>query len=400
MELAMFTEKTESTDYPEPFSSTLERAREVRATDIHLDPVEDCWKLSHRINGIIHDAQQLSDAEGTRLLNQIKVAARFGTDRCFHPMENRISHDHSGVRIGLRVTLVPTLGKEAVHIRFLLPPANIFQAENLGTNIKDLETIQEVIRQSEGLILVAGPTGAGKTMTMYSLASMLENRSQIAVSVEDPIEFDLPFIRQVEVDEDHGLTMANGLKTILRMDPDLILVGEIRDHASAQTALRAAASGHFVISTIHAVDALAAIEVLQDSFQVPNHLLGGTLRMIITQTLIRRLCENCKVPRKLSESEQNIFRDHDLAVPETTYQPGSCSNCNNSGYENRTGIFQVAAFDRNLCDAISKNETIPQLRKRFQNLCSDSPHLAILRKVAAGETTIQEYHQLPPEKVN
>ncbi len=378
----------------EPLHTVLTRAAERRATDIHLDPIDEAYRLCFRIDGSIQQDRNLDQEEGLRLVNQLKIMARFGTDRSFTPQESRATFKLKDKKLGLRVTLAPTLGREAIHIRFLHPPEEIAHASKLGMSENDVEKINKIMKHPEGLVLIVGPTGAGKTMTMYSLVSMLDLEPQVAVSVEDPVEFDLPYIRQLEVDEGHGLTMAQGLSTVLRMDPDLILVGEIRDEVSANIALRAAASGRFVFTTIHARDAATAIEILRN-FGAPDHLLANTLRLVVTQDLVRKLCQDCRKERTLTSDEQTIFRAHEVKPPQKAHYSEGCETCSNTGRFGRTGVFQVGVMEPELRTAITSGKHYEMLTEISRLKWGESPVLDALEKTREGVISMEDVHALP-----
>jgi type II secretory ATPase GspE/PulE/Tfp pilus assembly ATPase PilB-like protein len=259
----------------------------------------------------------------------------------------------------------------------------------LGLSETALSLIRETLKRSEGLILISGPTGAGKTMTLYSLASFLDLHSLIAVSVEDPVEFDLRYVRQIQADPEHRLSMPEALKTVLRMDPDIILIGEIRDAQSAIAAVRAAASGRFVLATLHATDVALAVEACQ-YFSVPRHLLGSALRLVTSQALVRRVCGECADRRRPSDEEREMFQAEGVEVPACVPRARGCEKCHDFGYSGRTGVFEVVALDHDMTSAISRSHGMDALRKMIARKNAVSLRQDALSKVAAGITTIEE----------
>ncbi len=380
----------ETEGLPALVTHLLQEALRVNTTDIHIDPVgTDLYRICYRVDGRIHPQKEIPYEEGRHLVNQIKVAAGFTPDHSFTALENRISLGQDDAQHELRVTIVPTTKREAAHLRVLSPPAEVLRPTALGLSRAGLERIQKTLKHLEGLILLTGPTGAGKTMTLYSLASFLDLSSMIAVSVEDPVEFDLRYVRQIRADAEHGFTMPQALKTVLRTDPDIILVGEIRDAESALTAVRAAAAGRFVLATMHAADMPLAVEACQ-YFSVPPHLLGSTLRMVVSQNLLRRVCPACVETRPLSEQEQDMFTAAGMEVPAHVPAVHGCEQCHNFGYNRRTGVFQVTEIDREMAAAITKTESAAALRQKFATRKLPSLRQDALAKVAAGITTIEE----------
>jgi general secretion pathway protein E len=377
-------------ELPALVSALLSEALAVNATDIHVDPVGiNAYRVCFRVDGVIHPKPEMSREDGRHLVNQIKVAAQFTPDRAFAPLESRIALGDGAQRHEVRVTILPTTKREAAHLRILAPPAEVLRPAELGLSEAALTIIRQTFRRPEGLILIAGPTGAGKTMTLYSLASFLDLQSMIAVSVEDPVEFDLGYVRQAQADPEHGLSMPDALKTILRMDPDIILIGEVRDAQSAIAAVRAGASGRFVLATLHATDPAVAVEACQ-YFSVPRHLLGSALRLVVSQALVRRVCDECAGRRKPSDEEQEMFSAEGLPVPAHVRTARGCETCHDFGYSGRTGVFQVVALDREMAAAVSKAHSAERLREMIAE--SDTPSLRqdALAKVAAGITTIEE----------
>ncbi|MHC4517757.1 MAG: GspE/PulE family protein [Planctomycetota bacterium] len=379
--------------YPDPLNTFLWNAIMDRATDVHLHCVDKGVRVLHRVDGTVHPKLLLSPAEGKKLLNQLKSAACLNITRTFAPLEGQINWADEDKTWEIRVTLTPVRDRESAHLRLLSVPSGQWDISNLGFSRSDQEKATTAIRSLSGLVLVTGPTGSGKTTSMYSLASLMDLRTTTAYSVEDPVEFRLPYAQQIEVDEQHGLTMHLGLRTILRMDPDLILIGEIRDRDSAMVAARAALSGRLVLATIHAHDAVGAVDALH-YLGVPYHIIGSSLRMVIAQNLVRQLCGECAQPRELDETERDLFAQSSLETPENLLHPGSCAECNWYGYKGRTGTFEVAAIDDELGALISagthQRELVDCLRsKGVHSMVQDA-----LDKAARGITSMEELFRI------
>lgn len=382
-------QKNITTRFPEPLNTVFINAIVEAASDIHLDTLSGGVFVRYRVDGIIHEKQFLSREMGQRLLNQVKVAANFKIERAFSPLESQIEMHVEGVKRDLRVTLIPTGDDLAVHMRFLSAPFKELDVGSLGFDDEDQDKIATVLRSPHGLILVSGRTGAGKTTTLYSLVSMLDLRSSVAVSIEDPVEFNLPGLRQLEVGEHRGLTMSQGLRIFLRMDPDVILVGEIRDRESAVATAQAALAGRLVIATIHAKDAASTIEALIH-LSVPRYILGNMLSMIIGQNLARKLCSSCATPRPLKPIEQEVFLKEGLEAPEKVWRPVGCQQCNSYGYFGLIGIFETVMVDETVGEIISTGESMSNLRKQFRATGNKSALADGLLKVAQGKTSMEE----------
>ncbi|MEN6578396.1 MAG: ATPase, T2SS/T4P/T4SS family [Phycisphaerales bacterium] len=375
--------------YPDPLRTCIWNAIVEKATDVHLHCVAEGLRVLHRVDGIIHPKMLLSSTEGRTLLNQLKSASGLNFMRSFMPTEGQLVWPDGEMRWEIRVTLTPVRDRESAHLRLLSVPRNQWDISNIGFLPVDQEKVTAAVGSMNGLILVTGATGSGKTTTMYTLASLMDLQTTTTYSIEDPVEFRLPYVQQIEVDEQHGLTMYEGLRTILRMDPDLILVGEIRDADSAMVAARAALSGRLVLATIHAQDAAGAIDALH-YLGVPYHVIGSSLRLIIAQNLIRRLCPDCAVPRKATDEDRDLFTQFSLETPDDLMQAFGCPECHSYGYKGRTGVFEVACVDDEVATFIRSGshhrEITDCLRKKgTRSMAQDG-----LEKAALGVTSVEE----------
>jgi type II secretory ATPase GspE/PulE/Tfp pilus assembly ATPase PilB-like protein len=259
----------------------------------------------------------------------------------------------------------------------------------LGLSAANLAAVQDMLRQSEGIILVTGPTNAGKSTTVYSMLEAIGKGDRHIVSIEDPVEFPVSFVRQMSVDEPHGVTMTLGLRTLLRMDPDVIFVGEVRDKEAAETAMRAASSGRYVLTTLHTRDVASTITALRD-LQVDNRSLAGNLTGIINQRLIRRLCLHCAQPAPVDESPRRAFEEHGLQPPAEMKAAKGCDLCRGSGYHGRTGVFETVVMTDASRALIASGATEAELRDTVR--AAGTPSLAsdALSKVVDGTTSYHE----------
>ena len=396
------TENAESESFTEEETSALEEneeeelldqlmrtAWEKGATDIHLDPVPDGLLIRFRVDGGIRPFETLAWDEAKKLLIQIRVRTELDFGRVFTPMEGQFTWTSEDAAKDIRVTLIPIGTTESVHLRILTPPEALTDITQLGFGDRDLEIVRRNLSRPQGLVIVAGPTGAGKSTSLYSLASTFDLAGIIAVSIEDPVEFAIPHIRQLEVDDRHDLTMYEGLRVLLRMDPDLLMVAEIRDSKSAVTSARAAAAARFVLATLHSRDAAAAVEAFH-YLSVPYSILGGSLRVIIAQNLIRKLCTECRRSRNLDEEEKKLFEFIQMTPPETVYEAGGCEVCDQYGYRGRTGIFEVVEIDEDLGREIAEGRSQLELRRLFRERGFQTMIEDGLAKVANGITSLEE----------
>jgi general secretion pathway protein E len=293
----------------------------------------------------------------------------------------------------MRVTIAPIGDREAIHVRFLSSTRNLRDLAEIGMGPADLETVQKIIEASYGMILVTGGTGSGKTTTLYSLAHMLKERKQIVTSIEDPVEFRLPHVRQLEVKQKHGFSMYDGLRVILRMDPDVIMIGEIRDQQSATTAARAGLSGQLVMATMHARHPAMAINALSN-MEVPRYVIGGALRLVIQQNLVLRVCPTCAREVELTAEVRELFEAHELPLPETVREAVGCPECRDYGHKGRIAVFELTPIDRALGQDIAAGLAARELSAQFREARCRSMIQDVLSKVADGVVTFDTAKRL------
>ncbi len=378
------TQATTLVDIAEPLAGLLNRIITDRASDLHIDPVYEGVTIRFRINGIIRTAPTMPLELGERLLNQIKVAANLKLDGNMVPQEGLILLRDGGKSHDLRVTTAPILNREAAHLRFISADWRIDSLNQLGLSEHQLESISRERDAGSGLTLIAGSTGCGKTTTLYALVNAFDLTHKIGTSIEDPIEFRLDGLRQIEVNEEHGMTMSEGLRTLLRMDPDVIVVGEIRDEESAVIASRAALSGRMVMATIHAPDAAGAVLALENQ-GVPPYILGGALRLVIVQDLVPQLCPGCRKEIPISPELRSLYEEHEMESPEVEFQRNGCEACNGYGISGRIGVFQVATVDKAMGYEIGCGVSQHNLGVMFAKAGSKSLVHDALEKAALGK---------------
>jgi type II secretory ATPase GspE/PulE/Tfp pilus assembly ATPase PilB-like protein len=378
----------------DPFNSIIWNAVYENATDIHINNVEDGMLVLYRVDGLNHIKQHISEAEGKKLINQIKTASGLNAMKSFVPQEAQLKWPDDLLQRDIRVTIVPSgRDTESAHLRILSFPQETCGISNLGFSEQDIKVISSTINSMGGLVLISGVSGSGKTTTMYSFASLMDLRNNIAFSIEDPIEFNLPFAQQLEVDEKHNFTMYEGLQTILRMDPDLVMVGEIRDRDSAIVASRAALSGRMVLATIHATDAAGTIDALH-YLGVPYYIIGGSLKLIVSQNLLRKLCPSCAVERPITNEEKELFAKCELNPPEKLFNAAGCNKCGQYGYHGLTAIFEMVRINPENSRLIAEGIHQKQLRDYFRKNGIKSMLVDGLKKVAQGTTSIEELYRV------
>ncbi|MBW4518427.1 MAG: GspE/PulE family protein [Scytolyngbya sp. HA4215-MV1] len=371
-----------------------------RASDIHLEPTPTGLRVRYRIDGILRDITTLPLEVSRRAIVALKVMADMDISESRRPQDARLGEKYaSGQEIDLgldmRVSTLPCVGGEKAVIR-LLPRQNPFSSMNeLGFTAKTLATYQGWLQQPQGMIIFTGPTGSGKTSTLYTSLQAVATEHVNVVTVEDPVEYILPRITQTQVHEPAGMTFAAGLRAILRQDPDIIMVGEIRDHETAETGIRAALTGHLVLTTLHTNDAVSAIPRLKDIGPDPG-LVSDALLGIVAQRLVRRICPQCAEPYTPTEADLKVLGiDWEEAHPEKWRQGRGCSRCFNSGYLGREAIIELLNVDDTIRQLIYEG-TMPQLHRYLGETEFESFRLAAINKVTQGITTLKEVMRVLP----
>jgi len=365
----------------------VEQAIASRASDIHLEPNPEGLIVRYRIDGILEEATRLSPAVRGPLTARFKVMARLDIAERRVPQDGRISVVSCNRTIDGRVSTLPTQYGEKVVIRLLDPKSSLVDLDRLGFEPWELQHVQECLQQSEGIILTTGPTGSGKSTTLYSMLRAIQSPEVNIITVENPIEYRLAGITQTEVNERQGLTFAGVLRSILRQDPDVILVGEIRDQETAEIALQAAQTGHLVLSTLHTNDAVGVVTRLVN-LGMERELIASSLLLVIAQRLVRSICPNCREP-----APAEAWRDLPLRalLGDTPLVRGvGCSNCRKTGYRGRLGIYEVF---RNTVEAkrlIKNGSSEVEIRDLMRQQGGRALMQVALAKVRAGQTTLDE----------
>lgn len=373
-----------------PALDLLERAIASRATDIHIDPAgENRFVVRFRVDGKLATYCALDGGVGNHLLNQFVTLAKLDLAEPFRPREGRLQLPMAMRDIEVRATTTPVTGGEALALRIFSRDGITLSLDRLGLSPAGFETMQHILHGREGLVLITGPTGSGKTTTVYSMLEALKGKECNIVSIEDPVEFSLPFVRQISVDEKHDLTLTSGLRTLLRMDPDIIFVGEIRDPEAANIALRAASSGRFVFSSLHTRDVASTITVLRD-LGPSDYSLASNLVGIVNQRLVRRLCLKCRKATAPSDQCAETLSEYGIAAPNEVYEPVGCPACRNTGFAGRCGVFEILACEGELSAAIGEGKPEAELRRLIRGSGNPSLTQDALAKVGEGITSFQE----------
>ncbi len=337
----------------------LEQAIRSGASDIHLEPFEDACKVRLRIDGVLNELPAPSRAQFIKIISRFKILAKMDIAEKRVPQDGAIALKSGDKRIDLRVNTVPTVFGEKMVMRLLDKGAIPLQLTGLGLDERQSTDLIESIHSPHGLMLVTGPTGSGKSTTLYACLNILNEPKTNICTVEDPVEYKFKGINQVQVKSQVGLTFASALRAFLRQDPDVIMVGEVRDQETAQICLRAALTGHFVLSTIHTNDSLSAVNRLVD-MGIEPFLLASTLRVLEAQRLVRRLCKVCKVPYSCDPETAHRYA---LEPGQPLFRPKGCDACRGTGYRGRVGIFEVIRITPTLASLIQTRASLPKLRE-------------------------------------
>lgn len=334
---------------PLPSGNTLEAhallddAQRARASDIHLDPERQGYRIRLRIDGRIVEALHVEPTQGARLVNQFKVLAKLNPVPSLATAEGSFNWFHAespGEERSLRVTAVHCVAGEKLAIRFLAPPQAYEDTAGLGIGEEGALGIRRWMDATGSMLLVAGPTGAGKTTTLYTLLGQLRLSDSHVVTLENPVEYGIEGINQIQVDPDHGLDFASGTRSLLRLDPDYVLIGEIRDRESAFAALNVTSSGRSLMGTLHSRDAVGVVTSMRQ-MGLGDSDISANLGLVIAQRLVRRLCPHCREQVSPERREREWLAAIGLAVPELTWSASGCSHCDGLGYRGRIGVFEI-----------------------------------------------------------
>lgn len=368
-------------------------AHTLRASDIHLNPKTDAVKIRFRIDGILQDVLDLPRETLSELIGRIKILANLRLDEHQSCQDGRFRIMTAGEQtVDVRVAVSPSYFGECAVLRLLSDKAEQFTLENLGFGKENQQKILNAIRKPYGMILATGPTGSGKTTTLYTILKMLNKPESAIITIEDPIEYAIENIKQIQVNSRTQLNFANGLRSVLRQDPDIIMVGEIRDEETANLAVNTALTGHLLLSTLHTNDSATTLPRLLD-MKIEPFLAASTVNVAIGQRLVRKICVKCKKARKLTSVELKslssviskvIFKNN------TVYNGEGCVECNNTGYNGRIGIHEVLLVDSDIREGILRKDSADNIKKiavrnGMETMIEDG-----LDKVSAGVTSIEE----------
>ena len=377
---------TEETSIIKLVNLIIMQAVKDRASDIHIEPEEDKVRIRYRIDGILHEVQNIPKHLQSALASRIKVMAEMDIAEMRKPQDGRIQLKMESKNLDLRVSSFPTIQGENLVLRILDKSSVLLGLAELGFSDKDLKNFDKVIRQPNGIILVTGPTGSGKTTTLYAALSTINSMEKNIITIEDPVEYEIPLIRQTQVNPKAGLTFANGLRSILRQDPDIVMVGEIRDKETAEIAIRASLTGHLVFSTLHTNDAASALTRLLN-MGIEPFLVSSSVVAILAQRLVRVICPKCK--EKYIPS-QEVLKDLKLTPKVGFYRGKGCMKCKNTGFVGRIGIYELLVINEEIKNMITAKKSANDIKKMAISLGMSTLFDDGLGKLKSGTTTVEE----------
>ena len=383
----------ETDEYSQPVvrlvNALLADAVKRGASDIHFEPEEGFLRFRYRIDGVLRQIRSLHKNYWSAIAVRLKVMADMDIAEIRSPQDGRISLSLSGRHVDFRVSTLPTVHGENIVLRVLDRQKGIVSLEQLDLKEESLNALKLMVARPQGIILVTGPTGSGKTTTLYSVLNYLNTESVNIMTLEDPVEYPTTMIRQASVQDSGRLDFANGIRSIMRQDPDIILVGEIRDEDTANMAFRAAMTGHQVFSTLHTNSALGAIPRLLD-IGIKSNIMAGNIIGILAQRLVRKLCKYCKEPYNLQDFEKNLLGLKSTDREQVIYRAKGCKHCENSGFRGRIALMEVLRFDEDMDEQVARGGTQGDLlrlavSKGFRPLADVGS-----KRVLEGVTSLEE----------
>ncbi len=366
--------------------SILLDAVNMKASDIHIEPFEHEIRVRVRVDGDLKTLLTLPKNVHGGIVTRIKIMADLNIAETKRPQDGRVRINLDGIQINMRISFIPAVYGEKTVIRLLNKDAGVMDKSEIGLSEFNMKQVEKMLKISEGIILLTGPTGSGKTTTLYALLKDFNTINRNIITLEDPVEFSMAGINQVQVNSQIGMTFASGLRSILRQDPDVIMLGEIRDEETAQIAIRAAVTGHIVLSTLHTNDTASSITRLTD-MGVPKYMVTSAVAGIVAQRLLKKICTKCMEEYPATEPEKELLGvEGDVMLR----RGRGCTYCNNSGYKGRTSIHEVFVLDKEIRDMVNDNYTIDQIKnkaceKGMKTLAQSARDL-----VLQGVTTVEQ----------
>ena len=377
----------------------ISRAVEIEASDIHFEPFENDLRIRYRIDGVLHDMEAPTKRLQNAISSRIKIMAKLNIAERRLPQDGRIKYRVSGKEIDMRVSTIPTIYGESVVLRILDRGNVVLDLTKLGFPANSLKIFENIISKPYGMLLVTGPTGSGKTTTLYASLNKLNSSDKKIITIEDPIEYQLHGVNQIHVKPQIGLTFSSGLRSIVRQDPDIIMVGEIRDAETADIAIQAALTGHMVFSTVHTNDSAGAITRLSD-MGIEHYLMASALVGVLAQRLVRKICSHCKKLVKVGKKSMEEISSEikDILDVNDLYEGEGCEKCNRTGYRGRVGIYELLLVHEEIHDMILKKTSSVHIKEKARSLGMTTLRGDGWQKVKDGVTSVSEIYRVTLEE--
>lgn len=368
-----------------------EEALRTRASDIHIEPQEKNLRIRFRIDGVLHIQTEADAKIASAVALRLKLMSGLDISEKRLPQDGRFNIKVRGASVDIRISTLPTQYGESVVMRLLAQNQGLLSLDRMHMPPRVLERLRHALHRPSGMVLVTGPTGSGKTTTLYAALNELNSPEKKIITVEDPVEYRLPGLNQVQVHEKIDLSFGKVLRTVLRQDPDIVLVGEMRDQETAEIGMRAAMTGHLVLSTLHTNDAMTTPIRLLD-MGVPSYMVALSVHMVLAQRLIRTLCENCKEPVQPTPHEREWLRYelHNQVDSHRYYHGRGCAHCNNTGFQGRAGVYEFLEMSDALVEATNHNDPALFMAEARKQMAGETLRRDAVRQVLAGRTTIDE----------
>jgi len=386
---AVITSKETNLQTTEQLDSIIDEAVDRRASDIHIEPEDDRLRIRLRIDGRMLESRAFPPEAASPLISRVKVLCNLDITERRKPQDGRFTQRSFDQEIDVRVAVIPTARGERVTLRLLSQDRARLTLENLGMGTELRQAFERLIHRPFGIILITGPTGSGKTTTLYAALQQINNIDKHIITIEDPVEYKIPGVNQVAVDENFGVSFSLALRSILRHDPDVIMVGEIRDEPTAHLALEASLTGHLVFATLHTNSAVGAVTRLLDMGCEP-YLVSSALIGVMAQRLVRKICVNCKRPYEPNRTERDLLGIPQDRIDVRIYRGAGCSRCLRTGYYDRVGVFEFVPFDEGLAQLIMEKTSGSELQAYAVEHSAITLRDDSMSKVRDGLTTLEE----------
>jgi type IV pilus assembly protein PilB len=370
-------------------NTIIAQAAQSRASDIHIEPAEEYLRIRFRIDGDLQEVMKPAKQTHGAIVTRIKIMAKLDIAERRVPQDGRIEVNIKNKELDLRVSTIPTIHGEKVVIRLLDRSTFLMPVEDLGLSDRNFSTFREIIKSRNGIVLVTGPTGSGKSTSLYAMLNELNEAKRNVMTVEDPVEYRMEGVTQSQVNVKAGFSFPEGLRSMLRQDPDVIMVGEIRDRETAEIAVRAAITGHLVLSTLHTNNSIATINRLVD-MGIKPYLVSSSIVAIVSQLLVKRICNSCKVPYLPDDAELEMLELNDLDITIELHRGTGCPHCKNTGYRGRMPIFEILQFDHDIRKMVTDGKSSNEIKKLLQHQGMRTLQDSCLELVLKGDTTVEE----------